>query len=81
MAKVALAPTVGRTHGGDGRSAVLAMVTTANTTTPGSRCWAPPNLRPGQVVRLRVFRRSRGSRRDLSSSIWRIRSLRTSASA
>jgi hypothetical protein len=35
----------------------------------------------GQVVRLRVFRRSRGSRRDLSSSIWRIRSLRTSARA
>jgi hypothetical protein len=46
------------------------------------RWWrTPPNLRPGQVVRLRVFRRSRGSRRDLSSSIWRIRSLRTSARA
>ena len=37
--------------------------------------------RPGQDVRLRVLRRLRGSRRDFSSSIWRIRSLRTSASA
>ena len=35
----------------------------------------------GQDVRLRVFRRLRGSRRDFSSSIWRISSLRTSASA
>ena len=48
---------------------------------PGSRCRAPPNPRPGQDVRLRVLRRLRGSRRDFSSSIWRISSVRTSASA
>jgi hypothetical protein len=74
MAEVALGADTWPDHGGGGGSAVLAIVTLPTRLPRGRDAGRP---RPGQVVRQWVFRPLRGSRRDLSSSSCRIRSLRT----